>query len=89
MSQTSTSKTITILRYIFSIFGLPQQLVTDNGLQFIAEEFRQFCRENGVKHIRSVPYHPSTKEVIERFVQTFKKSLKSGRKEGKPLQCVV
>ena len=89
MSQTSTSKTITILRYIFSIFGLPQQLVTDNGLQFIAEEFRQFCRENGVKHIRSVPYHPSTNGAIERFVQTFKKSLKSGRKEGKPLQCVV
>ena len=85
MSQTSTSKTITILRHIFSIFGLPQQLVTDNGPQFIAEEFRQFCRENGVKHIRSVPYHPSTNEAIERFVQTFKKSLKSGRKEGNPM----
>ena len=61
MSQTSTSKTITIL--------------TDNGPQFIAEEFRQFCRENGVKHIQSVPYHPSTNRAIERFV---KKSLKSG-----------
>ena len=46
MSQTS------ILGHITSIFGLSQQLVTDNGPQFIAEEFRQFCKENGVKHIR-------------------------------------
>ena len=67
--------------YIFHIWVTS----TDNGPQFIAEEFRQFCRKNGVKHIRSVPYHPSTNEAIERFVQTFKKSLKSGRKEGNPM----
>ena len=89
ISQTISAQTINILRQVFSIFGLPEQIVSDNGTQFMSEEFNVFCRKNGIKHIRSVPYHPATNGAVERFVQTFKRALKSGRKEGRDTQHVI
>ena len=83
VSPMSSFKTIEILRHAFSVFGLPEQIVSDNGPQFISSEFSTFCKKNGIKHIRSAPYHPSTNGAIERFVQTFKRALKSGQKEGR------
>ena len=35
----------------------------------------QFLATNGVKHIRSAPYHPSTNGAVERLVQTVKHAL--------------
>ena len=40
-------------------------------------EFRDFMQMNGIKHIRSSAYHPSTNGGAERFVQTVKKGLKA------------
>ena len=69
--STSTTKTITALRHLFSAYGLPEQVVSDNGPQFTSDEFSTFLRKNGVKHIRSAPYHPATNGAVERFIQTF------------------
>jgi len=69
--------TIRALRQLFAAHGLPQQLVSDNGPQFSSEEFATFLAKNGVKHIRSSPYHPSTNGLAERFVRTLKKAMKS------------
>lgn len=76
MSSTTTTKTIQVLRGLFSRYGLPEVLVSDNGPQFTSHEFESFMKGNGVKHIRSAPFHPSTNGLAERFVQTFKQSLK-------------
>ncbi|XP_062389467.1 uncharacterized protein K02A2.6 [Sardina pilchardus] len=77
MKNTSAERTIEELRSIFSRFGLPQQLVSDNGPQLISEEFKTFMEENGIQHIRTAPYHPATNGLAERFVQTLKQALKS------------
>ena len=61
------------------MYGIPTQLVSDNGPQFTSEEFASFMKRNGIKHIRSAPYHPSTNGTAERFVQTFKKAMKALR----------
>ena len=37
---------------------------------------------NGIKHIRCAPYHPSSNGVVERFVQTFKRAIKAGERDG-------
>ena len=57
MSTTTAEKTIEVLRHIFVSYGLPLHVVTDNGPQFTAEEFAMFLRNNGVKHICTIPYH--------------------------------
>ena len=69
MKDTTTTKTIDVLRNIFSSYGIPEQLVTDNGPQFISDDFAMFVRMNGIKHIRCAPYHPATNGLVERFVQ--------------------
>ena len=75
MTSTTAVKTVDILRSVFSRYGIPDQIVTDNGPQFTAEEFKQFCVGNGINHTLTAPYHPSTNGEAERFVQTFKTSM--------------
>ena len=85
MPCTTASKTIEELRKLFSAYGLPEQVVTDNGPQFIAEEFAAFLRQNGIKHLKCTPYHPSSNGAVERLVQLFKKSLKASESDGRTL----
>ena len=85
MKTTSATKTIEILRAIFARNGLPRQLVSDNGPQFISDEFKQFMDSNGIKHFKSAPYHPATNGLAERFIQTMKHSLRAMPKSSLPL----
>ena len=77
MSSTTSAATIRKLRGLFASYGLPVQLVSDNGPQFASDEFSSFLKSNGVKHITSAPYHPSSNGLAERFVKTFKKAMKN------------
>ena len=85
MSSTTTTKTLEVLRNVFSAHGLPEQLVTDNGPQFVSDEFAAFVKLNGIKHIRIAPYHPASNGLAERFVQSLKQSLKATVSSGLPL----
>ena len=82
MSQTTTPRTITALRQIFATHGIPEEMVSDNGPQFISADFAEFTRTNGIRHIRSSPYHPSLNGEAERFVRTFKEAMKTGKSDG-------
>ena len=75
MTSTTSLATIRELRKIFTTFRLPEQLVSDNGPQFVLAEFSQFLKSNGIKHIKSAPYAPSTNGIAERFVQSFKRAM--------------
>ena len=68
---------------MFSSYGLPEQILSDNGPQFVAEEFASFVKANGIKHIKSAPYYPSKMGAVERLVQTFKKSMKASAHDGR------
>jgi len=74
MTSTTAEATIRELRDIFSKYGLPNQLVSDNGPQFRSELFKQFLAMNGIKQILVAPYHPASNGAAERLVQTFKRS---------------
>ena len=62
---------------VFSVWIAHIQLVSDNGPDFTSKEFEEFTKQNGIKHIRSSAYHPSSNGGAERFVQTAKKGLKA------------
>ncbi|PFX17714.1 Uncharacterized protein K02A2.6 [Stylophora pistillata] len=72
MNTTTSAKTTETLQKLFARYGVPAQLVSDNGPQFASEEFQQFLKRNGIKHITSTPYHPATNGLAERAVQSFK-----------------
>jgi hypothetical protein len=77
-----STTTIKVLREIFGLFGLPNQVVSDNGPAFISEEFQEFLKRNKIQHNRSAPCHPQTNGEVERFVQTFKRSMKASVIKG-------
>ena len=86
MSSTTSAATIAALRDLFSKYGIPLQLVSDNGPQFISEEFEDFLKNNGVKHVRVAPYHAASNGAAERMVQSFKRSLSASKAQGRSLQ---
>ena len=86
MPSTTSNKTIETLKSLFARYGLPEQIVSDNGPQFTSDKFKWFCKSNGVCHITGESYHPSTNGAIERAVQTMKKSLKSTVNETETIQ---
>ena len=75
IKNTKSALIINALHDMFSMFGPPSCLVSDNGPQFVSFEFETFLRENGVNHIKSPPYHPQSNGLCERFVRTFKTSI--------------
>jgi len=61
-SITST-ETIRLLKSVFITHGLPITIVSDNGTCFSSDEFSLFCRELGIVHKFTAPYHPSSNGV--------------------------
>ena len=84
--STTSAKTTEMLRSVFARNGLPEILVSDNGPQFTSEEFDQFTKTNGIKRLRSARYHPATNGLAERFVQTFKQSLRAMKWEASSIE---
>ena len=76
LSAATSTVTIQHLRSIFATHGLPRSFVTDNGPQFTSAEFEAFMKNNGIRHIKSSPYHPASNGLAERAVQCFKESMK-------------
>ena len=64
------------LRMLFAQFGLPETIVSDNGLGFVSEEFESFMHSNGIKHITTAPYYPSSNGLAEQAVQVLKSGLR-------------
>jgi len=71
----TTEYTIEVLERGIEEYGVPNQIVTDNGSQFCSprnglpenHDFEKFLIEHGIKHIRSRVSHPQTNGKIERF----------------------
>ncbi|KFD54652.1 hypothetical protein M513_04352 [Trichuris suis] len=78
MKSTTSTCVIKRLRQLFATFGLPRSIVSDNGPQFVSQEFKDFCENNNMTHIRTSPYHPKTNGLAERAVRLFKSRFRAG-----------
>ena len=86
MSQATTANTVEALRHIFSYFGLPEHLVTDNGTQLTSAEFKKFLEGNDIQHELTAPGHPATSGLVEGYVGKFKDKLSKIGNTGESLQ---
>ena len=50
----------------------PSRIISDNGPQFIARDFKEFIRVSGMTHVRTSPYYPQSNGKIERWHQSLK-----------------
>jgi transposase InsO family protein len=48
------------------------RIISDNGPQFIARDFKEFIRVCGMTHVKTSPYYPQSNGKIERFHRTIK-----------------
>ena len=48
------------------------RIISDNGPQFIAKDFKEFIRISGMTHVRISPYYPQSNGKIERWHKTMK-----------------
>ena len=82
MRTTTARRTVEELRKVFARYGLPLQIVSDNGTQFTAEEFATFVKMNGIRHIRTAPFHPQSNGAAEKAVQKVKNGLRANQNES-------
>jgi len=52
--------------------GATPRIISDNGPQFVAKEFKQFIRTSGMTHVRTSPYYPQSNGKLERYHRTIK-----------------
>ena len=52
--------------------GERPRIITDNGPQFIAKDFKEFIRVTGMTQVRTSPYYPQSNGKIERWHKTLK-----------------
>jgi len=67
----STALTLEVLRAAIASYGRPEEILTDNGTQYVTwrgkSAFTKECEKRGIKQIVSAPKHPQTLGKIERF----------------------
>lgn len=81
-SSTTTERTIDLLEDKFNSYGYPEVIVSDNGVQFTSALFSEFCTARNIEHIRTSTYFPQSNGQAERYVDTFKRSLRKMHGEG-------
>ncbi len=52
--------------------GVAPRIISDNGPQFIAKDFKEFIRLCGMTHVKTSPYYPQSNGKIERWHRTLK-----------------
>jgi transposase InsO family protein len=52
--------------------GVRPRIISDNGPQFIAKDFKEFIRICGMTHVRTSPYYPQSNGKKERWYKTLK-----------------
>ena len=73
LSRPTSSLVIAKLKSIFARWGIPLEVVSDNGPQFSSESFSNFAQSYGFKHTTSSPYYRQSNGLAESAVKIAKK----------------
>ena len=87
LTSTTSGSIITVLKAIFSRHGIPEELVSDNGPRYASQEFSEFAKHYGFKHITSSPHFPQSNGHAERSISTDSQEVIEGLKG--PLHFIV
>ena len=74
LQKVDAQTTCNALMEVFPNFGLPREILSDNGGNFTAGVI-ELMQMLGVKHIKCSPFHPESNGMLERSHQVLKKTL--------------
>lgn len=67
VKRTTATDLIKFMKQIIYEKGLPTILHSDNGRNFVSQQFQRFLESQGIKHVRSTYYHPQSQGRVERL----------------------
>ena len=76
LKNTSTETLLDCLVEMTARLGIPEEVLSDNGSNFVSKTMHQFCQLTGIHQIKTSPHHPQTDGMVERFNATMKRLLK-------------
>ena len=82
LNTTSSNAVIKKLKGHIARYGIPDEVVSDNGPQYDSNEFQAFAQSYGFKHTRTSPHHPQSNGKAESAVKQAKKTLQMTRESG-------
>lgn len=71
-SMTQQDEQVILQRALEKFPGEHPRIITDNGSQFAAKDFKEFIRLCGLTHVRTSPYYPQSNGKLERYHGTIK-----------------
>ena len=71
-SMTQQNEQVILQRALEQFPGEHPRIITDNGSQFVAKDFKEFIRLGGLTHARTSPYYPQSNGKLERYHGTIK-----------------
>ena len=84
--KNTTSETI-----VRCLVGIPEEVLTDNGSNFISKSMKSYCQTMGIKQIKTSSYHPQTDGMVECFNSILKNILRklTQNKKDKWDECLL
>ena len=80
MSTTTMTKTIQVLRCLVVRYGIPEQLVSDNGPQFVSEGFGTYEAEWCLTY-QVLSVSPLIQRSSKTICSTFKQTVQAGKRK--------
>ena len=72
LKSTDTDKVAEALVDMFARVGIPNEILSDNGPQFISDVMKEVGRLLSLRQLLSTPYHPMCNGLVEKFNGTLK-----------------
>ena len=82
LTNQTAGHVISLLKTIFSEYGVPATVYTDQGTQFVSQEFTQFALQYRFQVQHSSPRYPQSNGFIEAMVKVVKAIKGEGRRVG-------
>ena len=79
---TSSQPVIQALKMIFGRHGIPDSVISDNGLAYASEKFKRFAEQWEFQHITTSPHYPQSNGKAESAVKVCKTLMKKAKLAG-------
>ena len=92
ISKLPDAKSLTVVQHtkaIFAKYGIPKEIVSDNGPEFYAKAYNNFCKSWDIYDNPSSPEYPESNGLVERTIQTVKRTLRKVHKANEDIHLAL